>query len=123
MGPQSIPSHALVGLFLGQEEESAKTRKLLLNATVCSFWTLAAASSVAPSSWGWGCLQDWGWWKGSQVGRRNSRITPMARCLGVAQEAGRRVASMGMEAIGLAEVAPGSTEHHGWVRASVRASS
>lgn len=60
-GPQSIPSHALVGLFLGQEEESAKTRKLLLNATVCSFWTLAAASSVAPSSWGWGCLQDWGW--------------------------------------------------------------
>lgn len=31
---------------------------------------------------------------------------------------GEGVASMGMEAIGLAEVAPGSTEHHGWVRAS-----
>lgn len=83
-GPRSVPSHALVGLFSGQEEESAKTRKLLLNATVCSFWTLAAASSVAPSSWGWGCLQDWGWWRGQPSWRRKSRITPTARCLGVA---------------------------------------
>ena len=57
--------------------------------------------------------------EGSQVGEESQGSPQWQGVWGWLREAGSGVASMGMEAIGLAEVAPGPTEHHGWVRASV----
>lgn len=57
--------------------------------------------------------------EGSQVGEESQGSPQRQGVWGWLTEAGRGVAPTGMEATGLAEVAPGSTEHHGWVRASV----
>lgn len=61
--------------------------------------------------------------EGSHVGEESQGSPQWQGVWGPTEEAWRGAGLMGTEAISLAEVVPGSTEHCSWVRASMHASS